>query len=157
MPNLLNYSIETNIIPLELDNMRLRSKFYLVNKELGNKIRRLRLLKSINAKTFAEQIGILDTSLSKIEREGTNSLQTLLKIAEVLGVNASYLLPQKKKDTLKKPPSNYLPATKSDVQELQQSIKKILKELIQLREDCKEEKSNAKKKGKKNKAQQPRK
>jgi DNA-binding XRE family transcriptional regulator len=33
---------------------------------------------------MADEIGILDTSYSKIEREGTNNLQTLLKITEIL-------------------------------------------------------------------------
>ena len=58
-----------------------------MKKEIGPKIRKIRVSKEIDAKKVAVEIGIRDTSYSKIEREGTNSLETLLKIAHVLGVN----------------------------------------------------------------------
>ncbi len=50
------------------------------------RIKRIRLNKGIDTKQIADEIGIRDTSFSKIEREGTNSVVTLLKIASALSV-----------------------------------------------------------------------
>lgn len=63
-----------------------------MNKEIGSRIKRARLVKQIDRKTLADEIGILDTSLSKIEREGTNNLKTLIKIASALGVKPGDLI-----------------------------------------------------------------
>ena len=55
-------------------------------KDIGARIKRIRLNKGIDTKQIADEIGIRDTSFSKIEREGTNSVVTLLKIASALSV-----------------------------------------------------------------------
>jgi transcriptional regulator with XRE-family HTH domain len=57
-----------------------------VIKDIGARIKRIRLNKGIDTKQIADEIGIRDTSFSKIEREGTNSVVTLLKIASALSV-----------------------------------------------------------------------
>lgn len=60
-----------------------------MNKEIGQRIKRIRILKNVDAKNLADEIGIRNTSLSKIEREGTNSVSTLMKLAQALKVKPS--------------------------------------------------------------------
>ena len=56
---------------------------------IGHRIQKIRESKGLDAKKVADELGIWHTSFSKIEREGSNSVKTLLKIAEVLEVKIS--------------------------------------------------------------------
>jgi len=96
-----------------------------VNKATGNKIRQIRISKNFNPKFVADEIGMLDTSYSKIEREGTNSLSTLVKIAHILGVNPLDIIvvddgsdPSRVEETI----NQYGFATKKDISELDRKI-----------------------------------
>jgi DNA-binding XRE family transcriptional regulator len=85
---------------------------------------------------MADEIGILDTSYSKIEREGTNNLQTLLKICKLLDIELPDLIVETENtaiasDTKKQ----YGFATKNDVEEINQQIKKLMTEFSQLRKE----------------------
>ena len=60
-------------------------------KDIGARIKKIRLSKGIETKQIADEIGLRDTSFSKIEREGTNSVVTLLKIASALSVKINDL------------------------------------------------------------------
>lgn len=85
---------------------------------------------------MADEIGILDTSYSKIEREGTNNLQTLLKICKLLEIELPDLIVETENtaiasDTKKQ----YGFATKNDVEEINQQIKKLMTEFSQLRKE----------------------
>lgn len=98
-----------------------------MNKVIGQKIKAVRESKNLNAKSVADAIGILDTSLSKIEREGTNSVSTLLKIAHVLKVNVSVFFEETAKGVLKEPKSEYGYATKAELTDITHSITKLTK------------------------------
>ena len=85
---------------------------------------------------MADEIGILDTSYSKIEREGTNNLQTLLKICKLLDIELPDLIVETENtaiasDTKKQ----YGFATKNDVEEINQQIKMLMTEFSQLRKE----------------------
>lgn len=62
-----------------------------MNKDIGKRIKKIRLLKNIDPKQLADEIGVRHTSLAKIEREGTNSVETLMKIADALKVDIAEL------------------------------------------------------------------
>ena len=102
-----------------------------MNKDIGNRIKRIRLLKNIDPKHLADEIGIRHTSLSKIEREGTNSVETLIKIAEVLKVELSELFEDSPKVNLKESKGEYGYITKhefnSRFSELELAILKLTK------------------------------
>lgn len=108
-----------------------------MNKQLGNQIRTIRISKNLNPKDVADAVGVLDTSYSKIEREGTNSVSTLLKIAEVLQVEPSmfFSLSTHSTSSTLKNKNDYSFATKHDIYELGVLIKKLNKELVEFREE----------------------
>lgn len=108
-----------------------------MNKELGNRIRQIRIGKNFNPKDVADAVGILDTSYSKIEREGTNSVATLLKIAEVLQVEPAvfFSVSNHSTPTTIKNKNDYSFATKHDIYELGLLIRKLSKELIEFRDE----------------------
>lgn len=58
-----------------------------MNKEIGDRIKAIRLSKKLYPKDVSAEIGMLQTSYSKIERGGNTSVSTILKIAKVLGVS----------------------------------------------------------------------
>jgi len=112
-----------------------------VNKDIGNRIKRIRESKAIDPKTFADEIGILPTSLSKIEREGSNSVQTLYKIAKILGVRITELFEDKAKANLKETKIDYGYATKEDLAEV---VRILTKEIAKLREEIPKKKASNK-------------
>jgi len=73
---------------------------------------------------MADEIGILDTSYSKIEREGTNNLQTLLKICKLLDIELPDLIVETENTAIASDSKKqYGFATKNDVEEINQQIK----------------------------------
>lgn len=109
-----------------------------MNKDIGNRIKRIRLLKNIDPKNLADEIGIRHTSLSKIEREGTNSVETLLKIADALEVTPSELFEKPSKANLKESKTEYGNLTKhefnSKISELEIAILKLTKAVERIEE-----------------------
>lgn len=109
-----------------------------MNKDIGNRIKRIRLLKNIDPKNLADEIGIRHTSLSKIEREGTNSVETLLKIADALEVTPSELFEKPSKANLKESKAEYGNLTKhefnSKISELEIAILKLTKAVERIEE-----------------------
>ncbi len=89
-----------------------------MNKEIGNRIKKIRYSKGLNSKNVADAVGILDTSLSKIEREGTNSVETLLKIAKALDVNPCEFFEEKIKTNSKEFKTEHNFATKTEMNEV---------------------------------------
>ena len=104
-----------------------------MNKELGKRIRKLRISQNLNVKYMADEIGILDTSYSKIEREGTNNLQTLLKIAELLNVNMVSLIPLEENSKVSDQLKDYGFATRQDLKEIVDLLKSLILEFHQFR------------------------
>lgn len=121
-----------------------------MNKDIGNRIKKIRLIKNIDPKNLADEIGVRHTSLSKIEREGTNSLETLLKIAEALDVKPSELLEETSKANLKESKGEYGYITKhefdSKFSELALAILKLTKAVERIEEQFPKKKAPAKKK-----------
>ncbi len=109
-----------------------------MNKDIGNRIKRIRLLKNIDPKNLADEIGVRHTSLSKIEREGTNSVETLLKIASALDVKPSELFEESSKATIKENKGEYGYITKHEFDakfsELTFTILKLIKAVERLEE-----------------------
>ena len=121
-----------------------------MNKDIGNRIKKIRLIKNIDPKNLADEIGVRHTSLSKIEREGTNSLETLLKIADALAVKPSELLEEPSKANLKESKGEYGYITKHDfdsrLSELAHAILKLTKAVERIEEQLPKKKAAAKKK-----------
>lgn len=72
-----------------------------MNKDIGNKIKLLRQSKGMTLKTLSEQVGLSIGFFSQLERGLTSvAVDTLSKIAEVLGVNLTYFFssPKDKED-----------------------------------------------------------
>jgi transcriptional regulator with XRE-family HTH domain len=85
---------------------------------------------------MADEIGMLDTSYSKIEREGTNNLQTLLKICKLLDIELPDLIVETENTAIASDSKKqYGFATKNDVEEINQQIKKLMTEFSQLRKE----------------------
>jgi transcriptional regulator with XRE-family HTH domain len=85
---------------------------------------------------MADEIGMLDTSYSKIEREGTNNLQTLLKICKLLEIKLPDLIVEKDNIVIASDDKKqYGYATKNDVEEINQQIKKLISEFSLLRKE----------------------
>ena len=104
-----------------------------VNKDIGNRIKKIREAKNKDPKKVADEVGILPTSLSKIEREGTNSVERLVKIAHALGVNPSEFFEDKISFT-KENKGEYGYATKSELADLAHTILKIAKAVERIEE-----------------------
>ena len=103
-----------------------------MNKEIGNRIKKIRYSKGLNSKNVADAVGILDTSLSKIEREGTNSLETLLKIAKALDVNPCEFFEDKIKTFNKEFKTDHNFATKTEMNEVKYTMQQMCKTLERL-------------------------
>ena len=116
-----------------------------MNKVIGQKIKTVRESKNLNAKSVADAIGILDTSLSKIEREGTNSVTTLLKIATVLKVNVSVFFEENMKGINKESKNDYGYATKTELSDITHALLKLTKAVEKLQEDLPKKKTATKK------------
>ncbi len=65
----------------------------MTNQELGDSIRKIRELKSFSQQNLADETGVDQKTISRIEK-GTLSpkFELLVKIAKTLGVNVSQLL-----------------------------------------------------------------
>ncbi len=103
-----------------------------MNKEIGNRIKKIRYSKGLNSKNVADAVGILDTSLSKIEREGTNSLETLLKIAKALDVNPCEFFDDKIKTSNKEFKTDHNFATKTEMNEVIKTLHVLSKQMENL-------------------------
>jgi len=65
---------------------------YKINKQLGEKIQRVRKNKNISQMKLAEIIGVQTTTIGNIERGETDtSVYTIFKIAEALRVHIKEL------------------------------------------------------------------
>ncbi len=98
-----------------------------MNKQTGARIKKIRISQNIHAKHMADELGILDTSYSKIEREGTNNLKTLLKIASILKVELHTIIHTTNDiNEIFEPDVLYGLATRQDIFELKDLITKVL-------------------------------
>lgn len=65
---------------------------YKINKQLGEKVQRVRKNKNISQMKLAEMIGVQTTTIGNIERGETDtSVYTIFKIAEALRVHIKEL------------------------------------------------------------------
>lgn len=86
--------------------------------ELGNKIRKYRLLKKITQEEFAILLDLSSVHISQMERgENTPSLQTFIGICDVLDVEPTVLL------------SGSLPLVSNDIDERKKYLYKIINTL----------------------------
>ena len=120
-------------------------KIYFMNKELGKRIRKLRISQNLNVKYMADEIGILDTSYSKIEREGTNNLQTLLKIGKLLNVEIFSLIPVEENFKVSEKINEYGFATRQDLKDIVELLKSLILEFHQFRSEFNPESKKPKK------------
>lgn len=59
---------------------------------IGPKIRRLRQIKGISQKAFASELNVTQQAVSKIEQNDKVNEDTLMKIAEILGVSVEAIV-----------------------------------------------------------------
>lgn len=131
---ILNNPNRTKYIPIGLVKYSIIIKFHSVINDIGKRIKAIRESKKLNAKNVADKVGILDTSLSKIERVGTNSVERLLKIAEALGVHPSEFFEDKPKAMAKEPKPDYGYATKDELSEIAHALLKLTKAVESMEE-----------------------
>lgn len=105
-----------------------------MNKKLGDRIKEIRIAKNLQPKYMAIEVDVNDTSYAKMEREGTNSVKTLIKIAEALKVSPSELFVDNE-SSVKEKKKNYGFATKHDIEELKETLAILLTEINALREE----------------------
>jgi transcriptional regulator with XRE-family HTH domain len=98
-----------------------------VNKEIGERIRAIRIRKKLSPKDIGAEIGMLDTSYSKIERGGNTTVETILKIAEALDVNPAEFFEEVR--LVAEPLAKAGYATKDDLEILKRMIESIAKEV----------------------------
>ena len=78
---------------------------------------------------MADAIGILDTSYSKIEREGTNNLKTLLKISELLHTGIASLIPENSNRHTPENDAKYSLATREDINKLTHLLQNLISDV----------------------------
>ena len=100
-----------------------------MNKQLGERIRKLRIRENIHVKDMADAIGILDTSYSKIEREGTNNLKTLIKISELLHTGICSLIPESSTQSVAENEVRYGLATREDINKLTHMLQGVISDM----------------------------
>ena len=93
--------------------------------DIGHRIQRIREVKGLDAKRVADEVGILHTSFSKIEREGSNSVKTLLKIAKALKVKVGDFFEDKVVVSESQEKFGY--ATKDDFEGLKRTLESFMK------------------------------
>jgi transcriptional regulator with XRE-family HTH domain len=71
-----------------------------VSKELGDKIKSIRLKRGLDTGDMAEELNMLVTSYNKIERTGITTVKTLNKIAGILEVHLSDFFVSEAKESL---------------------------------------------------------
>jgi len=96
-----------------------------VINDIGHRIQRIREGKGMDAKRVADEVGILHTSYSKIEREGSNSVKTLLKIAKALKVKIADFFEDKLIVSESQEKFGY--ATKDDFEGLKRAFESFVK------------------------------
>lgn len=122
-------------------------KFECVNqKNIGQKIRRIRQSLDLSQENVAEDLGMTKGAFSKIERGLTNiPVSRLIEIAKALKVDVSeFFEPQNK--VAKDPLMQYGFASKSDIEELVKMIQVLAKEVSVLKTTIDEMKKTPKKK-----------
>ena len=125
-------------------------EFWVVKKEIGTRIRKLRESKDYTQDNMAAELEITAGAYAKIERGETDPSATrLLKIAEILGVDVTTFFKDPLKTTqLEEPANPYGFATKQDLENLTQLIKQLTREMDKLKAQVGVEKKVGTKKGK---------
>jgi len=103
-----------------------------VNKQIGEKIRRIRAGKGYSQANIAEDLGITPGAYAKIERGETDaSANRLLQIAKILEVNITDFFTDPTTDEKQNP---YGYATKDEVRSLAENIDKLTRQVEKLTE-----------------------
>lgn|GEM_PF-3434994 len=119
-----------------------------MNKEIGDRIKAIRISKKLYPKDVGAEIGMLQTSYSKIERGGNTSVETILKIAKVLGVSAAEFFGDVQ--MVAEPVEKIGFVTREEwVQGNREIINAVKEEIAQLREELSLKKEGYKQKAKK--------
>lgn len=93
--------------------------------ELHDKIRFLRLSKNFTQNHLADELGIDVANYGRLERGETGiSVERLKKVAEILGVKASFLIEDKDNQVLEETPKN-----EGILKEILEEIKTIRKKI----------------------------
>ena len=71
----------------------------LLDKQIGEKLRKLREAKNLTTREVAEAIGITHSYVSRIENGKAPSLDKLKKLCDFYGVDVSFLFGDKKEPT----------------------------------------------------------
>jgi transcriptional regulator with XRE-family HTH domain len=122
-----------------------------VKKNIGDRIRKIRVSKELTQENVADDIGITPGAYAKIERGETDvSASRLFQIAKTLKVNAADffedVIPAFKDDG-----SNYGYATKEEVESLSKAVNTLTKEIEKFSQELQEIKRPSGKKNKKSK------
>jgi len=105
-----------------------------VNKKVGDRIRRIRVIKNYSQANVAEDMGMTTGAYAKIERGETDAnLSRLFRIAEILEVNICEFFEDPRPPQLMETQNPYGYATKDEVQNLSRSIETLVKEFEKLK------------------------
>jgi transcriptional regulator with XRE-family HTH domain len=105
-----------------------------VNKKIGERIRRIRVIKNYSQANVAEDLGMTTGAYAKIERGETDAnISRLFGIAEALEVNITEFFEDPRPPQLMENPNPYGFATKDEVQNLSRSIQTLLSEFEKLK------------------------
>lgn len=103
---------------------------------IGERIRILRLIKSLSQENMANELDISVASYSNIERDAIDlTVSRLIKIAKILGVKPAEILEMDSEVISDTEPSKYKNATQieNSIRELKSQISKISSELESLK------------------------
>lgn len=105
---------------------------------LGERIRMLRVIKSLSQENMANELDISVASYSNIERDVTDlTVSRLIKIAKILGVKASDILEMDKPHIIAEAEQKGYKTPKTgmevDVEEMKVKLAKLMKEVEQLK------------------------
>jgi transcriptional regulator with XRE-family HTH domain len=116
-----------------------------VNKKVGDRIRKYRQLAGLNQEYVAEEIGMSGGNLGKIERgEIDVNTEHLFKLAKLFKISVSDFFEEKPVTLVNDKGASYGFATKSDLEDLSDVVKKLALAVEKLREALPQKKTTKK-------------
>ena len=114
-------------------------------KKIGERIRRIRVMKDYTQSNVAEDMGMTTGAYAKIERGETDAnVSRLYKIAEILEVNICDFFEEDKTPLAAEEQNPYGYASKAEVEQLSRSIQSLLKEIEKMKLELLERNSRKK-------------
>jgi transcriptional regulator with XRE-family HTH domain len=108
-------------------------------KKIGERIRRIRVMKDYTQSNVAEDLGMTTGAFAKIERGETDAnVSRLVKIAEILEVNICDFFEESKSPIAAEDRNPYGYASKLELEELSKNIQTLLKEIEKMKQELQE-------------------